>query len=217
MIGLRDVITFQGESVSEVTQAFHDSVDDYLEFFAARSVRAPKTYSGQFVLRIDPQVHRELAELAERRSVSLNALIDSAIKNALGSDIRERSGLHTDGELASPLVRTPRSGRRRGLYRDGSLAPRSGPRRCGKRLAEKRATPEAVRKSRGQTERRTRRLRQDAVIHAKRRRPGRSRAGSELDRCCPSRRLDRTGFVAARWLLAPGGGRARGTRHDPTL
>ena len=33
VIGLRDVITFQGSSVAEVIQAFHDSVDDYLEFF----------------------------------------------------------------------------------------------------------------------------------------------------------------------------------------
>jgi predicted HicB family RNase H-like nuclease len=28
----RDVITFQGTSVEELTKAFHDSIDDYLEF-----------------------------------------------------------------------------------------------------------------------------------------------------------------------------------------
>ena len=43
--GLRDVITFQGESVAEVTRAFHDSVDDYLEFCAhvvkAQTSRSP--------------------------------------------------------------------------------------------------------------------------------------------------------------------------------
>lgn len=32
VLGLKDVITFQGESVSELEQAFHDSVDDYLEW-----------------------------------------------------------------------------------------------------------------------------------------------------------------------------------------
>ena len=36
VVGLRDVITFQGTSVSEVTQAFHDSVDDYLEFLPSK-------------------------------------------------------------------------------------------------------------------------------------------------------------------------------------
>jgi len=49
VIGLRDVITFQGTSVAEVIQAFHDSVDDYLEFCATRGESPEKPYSGQFV------------------------------------------------------------------------------------------------------------------------------------------------------------------------
>jgi predicted HicB family RNase H-like nuclease len=32
VLDTRDVITFQGTSVEELTQAFHDSIDDYLEF-----------------------------------------------------------------------------------------------------------------------------------------------------------------------------------------
>jgi predicted HicB family RNase H-like nuclease len=32
----RDVITFQGSSVNDLVQAFHDSVDDYLEICASR-------------------------------------------------------------------------------------------------------------------------------------------------------------------------------------
>ena len=40
VIGLRDGITFQGDSVAEVIQAFHDSVDDYLEF--SRSAARPR-------------------------------------------------------------------------------------------------------------------------------------------------------------------------------
>jgi predicted HicB family RNase H-like nuclease len=32
IVGLRDVITFQGTSVSELEQAFKDSVDEYLDF-----------------------------------------------------------------------------------------------------------------------------------------------------------------------------------------
>lgn len=34
--GIRDVITFQGETIAEFIQAFHDSVDDYLEWCAER-------------------------------------------------------------------------------------------------------------------------------------------------------------------------------------
>lgn len=79
VIGLRDVITFQGESVAEVTQAFRDSVDDYLEFCARRGRTPDRPYSGQFVLRIDPGLHRALSHAAEERGQSLTSLIEEAL------------------------------------------------------------------------------------------------------------------------------------------
>jgi predicted HicB family RNase H-like nuclease len=79
VIGLRDGITFQGDSVAEVIQAFHDSVDDYLEFCAERGESPEKPYSGQFVLRIDPQLHRVMSHAAEERGVSLNRLIEEKL------------------------------------------------------------------------------------------------------------------------------------------
>jgi predicted HicB family RNase H-like nuclease len=82
VIGLRDGITFQGESVAEVTQAFHDSVDVYLEFCAKRGESPEKPYSGQFVLRIDPKLHRALSHAAEERGKSLNSLIEEQLAAA---------------------------------------------------------------------------------------------------------------------------------------
>jgi predicted HicB family RNase H-like nuclease len=79
VIGLRDVITFEGDSVAEVIQAFHDSVDDYLDFCAQRGESPEKPYSGQFVLRLDPRLHRELAHVAEETTTSLNALIEGVL------------------------------------------------------------------------------------------------------------------------------------------
>ena len=80
VIGLRDVITFQGESVAEVTQAFHDSVDDYLAFCKELGESPEKPYSGHFILRLDPHFHRELANLAQMQATSLNALIEGLLK-----------------------------------------------------------------------------------------------------------------------------------------
>ncbi|MEX6506131.1 type II toxin-antitoxin system HicB family antitoxin [Jiella sp. M17.18] len=36
ILGIRDVITFQGTSVAELRQAMADSIDDYLAFCAER-------------------------------------------------------------------------------------------------------------------------------------------------------------------------------------
>ena len=61
VLGLKDVITFQGESVSELEQAFHDSVDDYLEWCSEDGVDPEKPYSGKMLLRFDPNLHRRVA------------------------------------------------------------------------------------------------------------------------------------------------------------
>ena len=47
VINLRDVVTFQGETVQDLRKAFRESVDDYLEFCAARDEDPEKPYSGK--------------------------------------------------------------------------------------------------------------------------------------------------------------------------
>jgi len=73
-IGLRDVITFEGESFAEVEQAFHDSIDDYLAFCADRS------FNGRVPLRLPPELHRRAATRAEAEGISLNQWIAKRIK-----------------------------------------------------------------------------------------------------------------------------------------
>lgn len=75
VLHLRDVVTFQGTTVDEVVQAFRDSVDDYLEFCAKRGEAPDKPYSGRFVLRVSPELHRRLATEAANNGASLNAFV----------------------------------------------------------------------------------------------------------------------------------------------
>lgn len=76
---LRDVVTFQGRSVDELKTAFQESVDDYLDFCAGRGEKPDKPYSGKFVLRIDPQLHRKLAALSNEEGASLNKWVESRL------------------------------------------------------------------------------------------------------------------------------------------
>ena len=84
VINLRDVITFQGQAVDELRQAFRDSVDDYLEFCAERGEEPEKPYSGKFVIRVEPELHKTVAILARKGGKSLNAWVHDALTNALG-------------------------------------------------------------------------------------------------------------------------------------
>src|SRR4051812_39212530 len=79
VIGLRDVITFQGESVAEARKAFEESVDDYLAFCKERGEDPEKPYSGRLLVRVTPELHRALAVVAETRKQSMNSLIEAAL------------------------------------------------------------------------------------------------------------------------------------------
>jgi len=79
VINLRDVVTFQGETVGKLRKAFHESVDDYLEFCAARGEEPEKPYSGKFVVRVEPELHKTLAIRARKDGKSLNSLVTDAL------------------------------------------------------------------------------------------------------------------------------------------
>ncbi len=72
VINIRDVITFQGTSVKELRKTFKDSVEDYLAFRAKRGEEPEKPFSGQFVLRLNPEQHRQIVIAAKREGKSLN-------------------------------------------------------------------------------------------------------------------------------------------------
>jgi predicted HicB family RNase H-like nuclease len=82
VMNLRDVITFQGSSVAELKQAFADSVEDYLVFCKERGEEPEKPYSGQFVVRVDPPLHKAVAVAAKRAGMSLNRWVAAALERA---------------------------------------------------------------------------------------------------------------------------------------
>ena len=83
VINLRDVITFEGESVKALKKAFQDSVDDYLEFCASRREAPEKPYSGKFIIRVEPELHKNIAIEASRSGKSINVWINDALTKAL--------------------------------------------------------------------------------------------------------------------------------------
>ncbi len=77
--GVRDVIGFHGESVSELRAAFEEAVDDYL-LTCKKLGRAPDhPYSGQFRLRLKPELHARAAIAAETEGKSLNTWVTEII------------------------------------------------------------------------------------------------------------------------------------------
>ena len=86
LAGIRDVVGFHGESVTELRAAFEEAVDDYLET-CVKLGRAPqKPYSGKLMLRVDPMLHARAAMLAEAQGKSLNAWAQEVLTQAVASE-----------------------------------------------------------------------------------------------------------------------------------
>jgi predicted HicB family RNase H-like nuclease len=79
VVGLKDVITFQGESVSELEAAMAESIDFYLDWCAERGKNPEKPFSGKFLVRTDPEVHSKAVVAAARIGMSLNKYVEKAI------------------------------------------------------------------------------------------------------------------------------------------
>jgi len=90
VVNLRDVITFAGETVQELRQAFQESVEDYLAFCAERGEEPEKPFSGTFTLRIPPELHRAIAVRARLSDKSLNSWVGDVLADSLSSRRGER-------------------------------------------------------------------------------------------------------------------------------
>ncbi len=86
--GLRDVVTFQGTSVTELEQAFKDSIDEYLDFCKELGRTPEKPFSGNLLLRLPPEIHERIAYEAKRNEVSLNTWLKNGIQQLLASTPR---------------------------------------------------------------------------------------------------------------------------------
>lgn len=79
IIGINDLISFEGSTVKELKKAFCEAVDDYLETCAQIKKTPEKTYKGSFNVRIPSELHRQAALTAAMKNMSLNDFVRYAL------------------------------------------------------------------------------------------------------------------------------------------
>ena len=80
--GIRDVIGFHGESISELRRAFEEAVDDYIETCEKLGREPQKAYSGKLSLRLEPALHASVAAKAELAEKSINQWVSDILSQA---------------------------------------------------------------------------------------------------------------------------------------
>lgn len=83
VMGIRALISYEGENAHDLIADFHNAVDDYLEMCAAEGIAPEKAYKGSFNIRIPPELHRQAAVIAAGRQMSLNSFVEDSIRQAI--------------------------------------------------------------------------------------------------------------------------------------
>lgn len=83
VMGIRSLISYEGESAGDLVNDFHGAVDDYLEMCAAEGIEPEKAYKGSFNIRISPELHKQAVIAAMARHMSLNSFVESSIEQSV--------------------------------------------------------------------------------------------------------------------------------------
>ena len=82
LAGIRDRVGFHADTVDDLRAAFHEAVDDYLETCEKIGKEPQKTYSGNMMFRVSPDVHRRAVLAAELEGKSLNQWAEDVLSRA---------------------------------------------------------------------------------------------------------------------------------------
>lgn len=83
---IRHPITFHGDSVKEIRQAFEKAVDSYLDRCAERNEEPEKPSDGRAVVRVSPALHSVLALVARHEKKSVNTWLAEVCKKPHGKE-----------------------------------------------------------------------------------------------------------------------------------
>ncbi len=93
LVGIDDLITFEGKSVEELKKSFKDAVDDYLEICQSMNKTPHKSYKGTFNVRIKPTLHKHAVYRSIELGLSLNQFVEQAINEKLDKNTNENKVL----------------------------------------------------------------------------------------------------------------------------
>lgn len=83
VIGIKSLISYEGNSVKELKKDFENAIDDYLSDCKERGIEPEQPYKGSFNVRINPDLHRSIAIYAMEHGKSLNSVVEEAIGNMM--------------------------------------------------------------------------------------------------------------------------------------
>jgi predicted HicB family RNase H-like nuclease len=83
ILGIRDMVSFEGTNVKSLEANFKGAVDEYLAFCSAEGKTPDVPFKGSFNVRVPQDLHKRAAQYAEEHDLKLNAVVQAALREYL--------------------------------------------------------------------------------------------------------------------------------------
>ena len=80
VIGIKGLISYEGDSINSLKSDFEGAIDDYLEICASEGIEPQRAYKGKFNVRVSPEVHKSLVLYSASHGQTLNSTVEEAIR-----------------------------------------------------------------------------------------------------------------------------------------
>ncbi len=110
VLGINGTVTFHAPTVAEAREEFAKSVEAHLALLARQGLPAERPFSGKFLVRLDADQHRDLADFATVHSLSLNESVRLAVGRLLDSQ-----GVGESRAASPDPLSMPKGARRRSV------------------------------------------------------------------------------------------------------
>ena len=82
VLGIRSLISYEGENANDLLNDFHNAVDDYLDSCKLEGKKPETAFKGSFNIRLSPELHKKLFIYASSHQISMNKYIEETLENS---------------------------------------------------------------------------------------------------------------------------------------
>jgi predicted HicB family RNase H-like nuclease len=83
LLGIRDMVIYDGADVDTLETNFKGAVDEYLSFCKAEGKKPDVPFKGSFNVRVPQELHQRAAMYADEHDLKLNAVVQEALQEFL--------------------------------------------------------------------------------------------------------------------------------------
>lgn len=87
VMGIRSLISYEGESAKELLDDFHGAVDTYLEECRVQGKEPETAFKGSFNIRLSPDLHKKLFIYAAAHRISINKYIEETLEDSPAAQV----------------------------------------------------------------------------------------------------------------------------------